>query len=121
MGQVPGEVVAAAFGVFNPVIVVPMVQMGWALVPAPVICTARTVGAVGQLERILGAKPDGLSRATVVTDQLRRPIIDALGDDFDELIAIVGAWSANVRAAGGYPASGPLDLSERFRDARRVE
>jgi hypothetical protein len=236
MGQVSGEVVAAAFGVFNPAVVVPLVETGWTLVTADVICAARTDGAVAQLERILGAKPEGLTRATdllqrandplrpegrplyagllglglpgdpigdmwrlgdrlrefrgdahivawcsagfdateiglltelywglpmrsysrtrawsdedfdaaearlterglvadgaftaegraarehveVVTDQLCRPIIEALGDDFDELIAILSAWSASIRAAGGYPASGPLDLSERFRDA----
>jgi hypothetical protein len=29
MGQVPGEVVAAAFGVFNREVVIPMVQLGW--------------------------------------------------------------------------------------------
>ena len=40
LGQVPGEVVAAAFGVFNPAVVVPMVAMGWALVTADVICAA---------------------------------------------------------------------------------
>ncbi|MCI0635811.1 MAG: hypothetical protein L0206_18120, partial [Actinobacteria bacterium] len=29
LGQVPGEVVAAAFGVFNPEVVVPLVTTGW--------------------------------------------------------------------------------------------
>lgn len=235
LGQVPGEVVAAAFGVFNPTVVVPLVAMGWALVSADVICAARTAGAVGQLERILGAHPDGLARAAellqrandplrpegrplysglvgrglpgdplgdvwrladrlreyrgdahiaawssagfdateiglltelywglpmrtyirtrawseadmdeaearleergfvadgaftpegraareqveVVTDELCRPIIEGLGDDFDELVAIVGAWSASVQAAGGYPGSGPHDLAGLTRD-----
>src|SRR6476659_8122492 len=31
MGQVPGELVASAFAVVNPAIVVPLVQMGWTL------------------------------------------------------------------------------------------
>ena len=230
LGQVPGELVAATFGVFNPEVVVPLVAMGWGLTTAPQICAARTVGAVGQLTRILGATPDGLARATEllqqandplrpegrplyagllglglpgdpmgdmwrladrlrefrgdahiaawsgagfdateigllselywglplrsyirtrawsdsdldvaearleerglvrdggftpegrdarenverVTDSLCRPIIEGLGDDFDELIGIVAPWSQQVQAAGGYPASGPHDLA----------
>ena len=34
LGQVPGEVVAATFGVFNPAVVVPLVASGWALTTA---------------------------------------------------------------------------------------
>ena len=65
MGQVPGELVAAAFAVFNPAAVVPAVDFGWSLTDATTICAARDAGGIGQLERILGEKPDG---------------IDALGD-----------------------------------------
>jgi len=64
MGQVPGEVVAAAFAVFNPEAVVPAVEFGWSKVDAPTICAARTRGAVDQLVRILGPEPAGLRRAT---------------------------------------------------------
>ena len=64
MGQVRGEVVAAAFGVFNPAAVVPAVTHGWSLTDATTICNARTAGAVAQLVRILGPTPDGLRRAT---------------------------------------------------------
>ena len=64
LGQVPGHVIAAAFGVFNPEIVVMAVESGWALTDAPTICEARTAGAVGQLRRVLGDEPDGLARAT---------------------------------------------------------
>jgi hypothetical protein len=64
MGQVPGEVVAAAFAVFNPEVVVPAVTLGWSKVDAPTICAARTSGAVAQLVRILGDEPSGLPRAT---------------------------------------------------------
>jgi hypothetical protein len=75
MGQVPGEVVAAAFGVFNPAVVVPAVTHGWTLTDARTIGKARTEGAVSQLRRILGDKPDGLVRATELlrraTDGLR--------------------------------------------------
>ncbi|MGZ8803877.1 MAG: SCO6745 family protein [Microbacterium sp.] len=236
LGQVPGEVVAATFGVFNPAVVIPMVAQAWTITTAEVIGAARTEGAVGQLVRVLGATPDGLARATalleqaneglrpegrplfagmvslglpgdpmgdmwrladrlreyrgdahiaawssagfdateiglltelywglpmrtyirtrswsdtdldaaearlverglvsdgaftsegraareqveMVTDRLCRPIIGALGDDFDELIALVGPWGESVKAAGGYPGAGPHDLSGQAADA----
>ena len=63
MGQVPGEVVAAAFGVFNPAVVVPMVALGWTRTDAKTICAARTSGAIAQLARILGERPAGVERA----------------------------------------------------------
>src|SRR3954453_19293004 len=44
MGQVPGEVVAAGFGVFTPAAVVPAVAFGWALTAAATICPARHDG-----------------------------------------------------------------------------
>src|SRR5580692_725557 len=44
MGQVAGEVVAAAFGVFNPAAVVPAVTHGWSLTDAATINAARTSG-----------------------------------------------------------------------------
>ena len=232
MGQVHGELVAAAFAVFNPEIVVPCVQMGWSLTDAPTICAARTRGAVAQLTRILGAAPDGIDRANELLaraveplrpegkplfagvlaqglpgdplgdfwrrgDQLRefrgdahtaawtsagfdateiglmtelfigvpprsyirsrawsdaqldaadarlearglfkegqfteegraaredveratdrqlRPTIEALGDDFDELVGIIEPWSASVREAGGYIKSAAVLTGQR--------
>lgn len=71
MGQVPGEVVAAAFAVFNPAAVIPAVSYGWTLTDAATICAARDEGAVGQLRRILGDRPEGLERAT---ELLRRTV-----------------------------------------------
>jgi len=62
MGRVPGEVVAAAFAVFNPEIVVPCVSTGWSRTDAATICQARDDGAIAQLERILGPEPDGIDR-----------------------------------------------------------
>lgn len=241
MGQVPGEVVAAAFGVFNPVVVVPAVTYGWSLTDAATICAARTDGAVAQLRRLLGDAPDapdGLARATellhraneplrpegkplfagllgqglpgdpigdmwrladrlreyrgdahigawasagfdateigllselywglpmrtysrtrawsnddfdaaearlldrglidgpvpdggftgagraereaveVATDRQCRPIVEALGDDLDELVAILGRWGQTIRDGRGYPASGPHDLAQVAR------
>lgn len=64
MGQVPGEVVAAAFAVFNPAAVIPSVAHGWSLTDARTICEARTAGAVAQLVRVLGAHPHGMVAAT---------------------------------------------------------
>jgi hypothetical protein len=230
MGQVPGEVVSAAFAVFNPAVVVPLVSYGWTLTDAATICEARTAGAVGQLARILGAEPDGLAwandllaraveplrpegrplyaglasrglpgepladawrradmlreyrgdahacawttagldateiglltelywglplrtyirtrswsddeldaaearlveRGLVVeggftpegraereaveqaTDRQCRPIVEALGDDLDDLLGVLLPWGEAIRAAHGYPASGPHDLA----------
>lgn len=64
MGQVPGELIAAAFGVFNPAAVVPAVAYGWTLTDAATICEARTAGATAQLVRILGEHPDGIDDVT---------------------------------------------------------
>jgi hypothetical protein len=230
LGQVAGEVVAAAFAVFNPAVVVPAVDHGWSLTDAGTICEARTAGAIGQLGRILGPHPDGLERATELlaracaglnpagkplyaglvalglpgdpigdpwrladvlreyrgdahtaawtaagfdaveiglltelfwglpmrtyvrtrawsdtdldaaeqrlirrglvadgsftaegrsvreevertTDRQCRPIVGALGEDADELVAILAPWGSAIREAGGYPASGPHDLA----------
>src|ERR1039458_6301877 len=63
MGQVPGAVVAAAFGVFNPTVVVAAVTHGWTLTDATTIEAARTAGAVGQLKRVLGDEPSDVERA----------------------------------------------------------
>ncbi len=234
MGQVPGEVVAAAFGVFKPAIVVPSVAAGWATTDAVTIESARTDGAVEQLARILGQTPDGLARAVdllrratddlepagkplfaglrsqavpddqlgaawrladmlreyrgdahvaawtaasfdaceigmltelywglptrsysrtrgwddadyevasaaledrallagealtdegsrareaveVSTDRACAPIVRALGDDLPELVDILARWSVAIRDAGGYPASGPVELAEAAR------
>jgi len=230
LGQVPGELVAAAFAVFNPAVVVPAVAFGWTLTDAATIREARTRGAVAQLRRILGASPAGLDRARELleraagdlrpegrplyaglvslglpgdplgdmwrlADQLRefrgdahtaawtsagfdateiglltelywglslrtylrtrawsredmdaaeerltqrgliteggfteqgreareeverhtdrqcRPIVEALGDDLDELVTILRGWGAEIQATGGYLPAGPHDLA----------
>ena len=74
MGQVPGEVVAAAFAVFNPEAVVPAVEFGWSKVDAATICAARTKGAVDQLVRVLGPAPEGLAEATDLLAQAVEPL-----------------------------------------------
>ena len=53
LGHVPGHVVAAAFGVFNPDVVVPAVAEGWSKTDVGSILAAREQGAVASLERIL--------------------------------------------------------------------
>jgi hypothetical protein len=63
MGQVPGQVVAAAFAVFNPEVVVPLVEIGWTRTDAATICAARDDGAIAQLRRLLGEDPVGVGRA----------------------------------------------------------
>lgn len=231
LGQVPGTVVAATFGVFNPDAVVPAVTLGWTKTDAATICAARTDGAIGQLRRVLGDAPEGVERANELlaraveplrpegrslyaglaaldmpdtalgqvwrrgdmlrefrgdshiaawiaagvdateigllselywglpmrsysrtrawtdaqfdaaterltarglvadggftdkgrefreaiedaTDQQMVPVLDVLGDDINELFTILEPWGAAIRAAKGYPASGPHDLAD---------
>jgi hypothetical protein len=74
MGQVPGEVIAAAFGVFYPPMVVGFVDDAWSKTDAATVLDARQRGATASLERILGGpKPDGIDRAT----ELLRRLADA--------------------------------------------
>ncbi|WP_198602303.1 SCO6745 family protein [Rhodococcus opacus] len=69
MGDVPGEVAAAAFGCFNPKAVVPAVEKGRQIADRETILAAREKGATAVLARVLGDQPDGLAR---VTELLRR-------------------------------------------------
>lgn len=98
LGQVPGEVIAAAFGVFSPAIVVPSVELAWQRTDADTIRRARADGAVAQLRRLLGDRPDGvervhelLSRATADLPLAGRPLaagISALPVPDDPLAAV---------------------------------
>jgi hypothetical protein len=78
LGQVPGEVVAAAFGVFNPAAVMPAVAHGWSLTDAEAIAAARLRGATAQLVRILGPpegpEAAGLARATELLARAVEPL-----------------------------------------------
>jgi hypothetical protein len=74
MGQVPGEVVAAAFAVFNPAVVVPAVAYGWTLTDAETIAAERREGAVAQLVRILGPSPEGTERAGELLARAAAPL-----------------------------------------------
>ena len=74
MGQVPGEVVAAAFAVFNPEAVVPAVQFGWTKVDATTICAARTGARSASWCGSSGAEPEGLAHATELLAQASAPL-----------------------------------------------
>lgn len=85
MGQVPGSVVAAAFAVFNPDVVIPSVDFGWSITDSQTICTARDQGAIAHLHRLLGPDPAGAKRAAeilqIIVDRLRpegRPLFAGL-------------------------------------------
>jgi hypothetical protein len=66
MGQVRGEVVAAAFGVFSPGWVVRAIEQGWVLTDPATIIAAREHSAVAALARLLGGTPEGVARATAL-------------------------------------------------------
>ena len=72
MGQVPGEVVAAAFGCFNPKVVVPAVAGGWQIASRDAILEARERGSTAMLRRVLGDQPEGLDRVTELLKRRRR-------------------------------------------------
>ena len=74
LGQVRGEVVAAAFGVFNPTVVVAAIARAWQIADADSVVEARTRGAVAQLERILGAAPEGIERVVELLERAAAPL-----------------------------------------------
>ena len=74
MGQVAGHVVAAAFGVFNPDVVVPCVNLGWTRTDAVTICAARDDGAIAQLHRLLGETPIGIDRVNELLERAVAPL-----------------------------------------------
>jgi hypothetical protein len=74
MGQVAGEVVAAAFAVFNPEVVIPCVSFGWSRTDAATIRQARDDGAIAQLTRLLGPEPKGLDRANELLARAVEPL-----------------------------------------------
>ena len=74
LGQAPGELVAAAFGVFNIDVVVASVSFGWSITDAATIAAERLLGATEQLERILGAAPDGIERANLLLARALEPL-----------------------------------------------
>jgi len=65
LGQPPGMVVASAFGVFSPAVVVPAVDAGWAAATRDDVLRARHDGATASLRRLLG-EPDAAAIARAV-------------------------------------------------------
>ncbi len=41
----------------------------------------------------------------LATDRQQRAIIDAIGDDLDDVVDAIGPWAAAIVAAGGFPSS----------------
>jgi hypothetical protein len=74
LGQVSGEVIAAAFGVFSRAIVVPLVDIAWSRTDAATIRAARADGAVGPLRRLLGQRPEGTERALELLRVAAKPL-----------------------------------------------
>jgi hypothetical protein len=74
LGQVAPHVVAAAFGVFDPLVVVPGVRRGWELTDADTIFAARRRGAVAQLRRILGDDPEGMKAVAHALEHMTEPL-----------------------------------------------
>jgi len=74
LGRAPGELVAAAFGVFNAEMVVPAVAYGWSLTDSTTIAEERLLGAVEQLTRLLGEHPDGVERANELLARAIAPL-----------------------------------------------
>ncbi|MGH9212379.1 MAG: SCO6745 family protein [Acidimicrobiales bacterium] len=109
LGQVPGELVASAFAVFNPAAVVPAVDYGWGMTDAATISDARTRGAVAQLIRILGPEPEGLDRARVLLERA----VDGLRPEGRPLYA-------GLLALGlpGEPLADVWRLADRLREFR---
>ncbi|MCU1502242.1 MAG: Uncharacterized protein JWM12_1596 [Ilumatobacteraceae bacterium] len=88
LGQVRGEVVAAAFGVFNPAVVIPAVTRAWEIADADSVVAARTRGAVAQLVRILGAQPEGIDRVVELLQRAVAPLAVAGRPMFAGLLAL---------------------------------
>ncbi|HSL74435.1 MAG TPA: hypothetical protein VK853_08205 [Ilumatobacteraceae bacterium] len=74
LGQVPGHVIAAAFGVFSVAVVVPAVELAWTRTDAATIRAARADGAVGQLRRLLGDRPAGVERVVALLSRAAAPL-----------------------------------------------
>jgi hypothetical protein len=72
LGNPSGEVVTAAFGVFNPAIVVPAVEAGWSRTDRAATLDARLEGATAGLRRILG----DADTAPIVA--LLRPVMESV-------------------------------------------
>jgi hypothetical protein len=76
---------------------------------------ARGLLADGELTDAGRAEREGVERAT---DGACRPIVEALGDDLEDLVETLLPWGAAIREAGGYLPSGPHDLAAAAAGSR---
>ena len=76
LGQVEPEVVASAFGVFKPAVVVAGVRLGWSRTDARTIFAARRAGAVAQLERVCGPAGAEVTRAAALLERAAEPLAE---------------------------------------------
>jgi hypothetical protein len=106
LGQVHGTLVASAFAVFNPAVVVPAVQQGWLLTDAPTIRAARQSATVSFLRDVVGVDP----RAPQVAAALSQI---AVGCRVEGRPLFAGAL------AGDAPQDDPLAQAWFFGDALR--
>jgi hypothetical protein len=70
LGQVPGEVIAAAFGVFKPAVVEPLVAEAWTVAGRDLIVGARLDGQRRFLQRALTSPSADLERVTTLLRQM---------------------------------------------------
>ena len=64
LGRVAGEVIASAFGVFSPDVVVPAVDRGWTVAGPDEVVATRTAGTTAFLERVLPADAEAMARCS---------------------------------------------------------
>ncbi len=74
LGKPSGLVVASAFGVFSPAIVVPAVEQGWSKTEPEALLQARYDGALASLRRLLG-EPDAKQLGRAVELLLRGLVV----------------------------------------------
>lgn len=74
LGTPPGEVVAATFGIFQPAMVISMINEGRKIATSEQLREARDSGAIAQLERILGEKPEGIDLAVEALERAARDL-----------------------------------------------
>ena len=69
MGQVPGTVVAMAFAVFNPALVAPVVDAGWATADAATLARVRVEAIAAALARVLGPADERVERTAALLER----------------------------------------------------
>lgn len=81
LGRAPGTVVTAAFGVFDPAVVIPAIDEAWATTTPEAVLAARERGATAALARLIDGAP-GVDDASIarVTELLRRGAAAATGE-----------------------------------------